>query len=527
MKNSLLFNDLNGIVIHKPSFQQKKEETWQEILLLLGTLGAGKTTLMQNIAEYLTQKGQSFEIIVNDIGNFNIDAERLAKYNPTALTQGCICCADLWSLQTTLAELKKTGKKILIEPSGIATGQEIKRVASELGMWSHVITLVNAEAIPLMDSAQKATAKTQIQLADVIGITHLSKDHMFNEEARSYAASINSQVPIFELQAPNSAENISKDADLDITPQLLEKQHRQPHFAYAKAGEKIDAHASFHTKSVNLGSHFGLDDLQEIVNQLGNQLIRAKGTIAIQGQIFSFDYVQNQDHKITIGSPSTATPHLNLISSSVLDPFVLEKMTNQTQQSETLDTTPVSPVPEEKIYSPIQVAAKVQNLLKQYADYMRMYAEKEHLQAEYQETPSTEIALKIESLALALDQLGDDMKFDNPLVRMSYKRLAYQNNPEKKVDTIGSLLKHCEKKTDICYKRLDFLNQKLKSEFAIDLFDEKKVNPDLHLVDFLKENDFIQKLCADEEFMQTWLEYEYFQLQGKVAKWQNYTPEEN
>ena len=43
------------------------------------------------------------------------------------------------------------------------------------------------------------------------------------------------------------------------------------------------------------------------------------------------------------------------------------------------------------------------------------------------------------------------MKFDNPLIWIGYKRLAYANN--------------CERKTDICHKRLDFLNEHLKSDF--------------------------------------------------------------
>ena len=151
-----------------------------------------------------------------------------------------------------------------------------------------------------------------------------------------------------------------------------------------------------------------------------------------------------------------------------------------------------------------------------------MYGEKSSLEAEYQNNQNTETAVKIESLAMQLDQLGDDMKFDNPLVWIGYKRLAYAKDPVKKVDTIGSLLKHCERKTDICHKRLDFLNKKLEETANIDLFDTEKIDQNQTLVDFLKKNDAIQKLCANEEFMQEWLEHEYFQVQGKAAKWQDY-----
>ena len=52
--------------------------------------------------------------------------------------------------------------------------------------------------------------------------------------------------------------------------------------------------------------------------------------------------------------------------------------------------------PQELIFSPIQVAEKVNHLLKQYADYMQMYGEKSSLEAEYQNNQNTETAVKIE-----------------------------------------------------------------------------------------------------------------------------------
>ena len=83
-------------------------------------------------------------------------------------------------------------------------------------------------------------------------------------------------------------------------------------------------------------------------------------------------------------------------------------------------------------------------------------------------------------------------------------------------------MKHCERKTDICHRRLDFLNQHLKEQFGIDLFDAKKVNPDQLLTDFLQANKSIQNLSSDEAFMAEWLEHEYFQLGENIAKWQSY-----
>ena len=524
LENQSLISRNFGVLPQNPKHFTQTKKTSNEIVLLLWTLGAGKTTLLQNIAEYLSKQGEAFEVIVNDIGSFNIDAERLAKYNPTALTQGCICCSDLGSLKEVLESFKDSKKKILIEPSGIATGQEIKRIATELGMGSHVITLVNAEALPLMNEAQKQTAKTQIQLADTIGLTHLSENHAINEEAKQQIKTSNTQAPIFELKSEEQKEDLKKEEKSDLTPDLLKKQTHTTRFSYgARPTEKHEHHAHFHTQSIKVSEQFGIDELQNLIKREGNEVIRAKGTIAIEGQNFSFDYVQNADHQIKIWAPSQLSPHLNIITTQPLSQQELEMIQTTTQSSE---KTVHSNHPQELIFSPIQVAEKVNHLLKQYADYMQMYGEKSSLEAEYQNNQNTETAVKIESLAMQLDQLGDDMKFDNPLVWIGYKRLAYAKDPIKKVDTIGSLLKHCERKTDICHKRLDFLNKKLEETANINLFDTEKIDQNQTLVDFLKTNDAIQKLCANKAFMQEWLDHEYFQVQGKAAKWQDYTSEE-
>lgn len=44
-----------------------KEQTADEVYLLLGFLGAGKTTLLRALANYLTEKGEEFTVIVNDV----------------------------------------------------------------------------------------------------------------------------------------------------------------------------------------------------------------------------------------------------------------------------------------------------------------------------------------------------------------------------------------------------------------------------------------------------------------------------
>ncbi len=97
------------------------------VTLLTGYLGSGKTTLVNHVLN--NQKGYKVAVIVNDIGEVNIDASLIQKggvVNQTddslvPLSNGCICCTLKVDLMKQIVELARTGKfdYILIEASGI------------------------------------------------------------------------------------------------------------------------------------------------------------------------------------------------------------------------------------------------------------------------------------------------------------------------------------------------------------------------------------------------------------------------
>lgn len=97
------------------------------ITLITGYLGSGKTTLLNHVLE--NQEGYKVAVIVNDIGEVNIDAEliqrggevTLADDNLVALSNGCICCSLKTDLMKQIVNLVKQGRfdYILIEASGI------------------------------------------------------------------------------------------------------------------------------------------------------------------------------------------------------------------------------------------------------------------------------------------------------------------------------------------------------------------------------------------------------------------------
>ncbi len=97
------------------------------VLLLTGYLGSGKTTLLNRILA--NKKGIRFAVIVNDIGEVNIDADLIQRGgvvsqnddNLVALQNGCICCTLKMDLVQQLADLcqQRCFDYIVVEASGI------------------------------------------------------------------------------------------------------------------------------------------------------------------------------------------------------------------------------------------------------------------------------------------------------------------------------------------------------------------------------------------------------------------------
>ena len=123
------------------------------ITLLCGYLGAGKTTLLNQVLS--NQKGYKVAVIVNDIGEVNVDAKLIAdgaKITDTSdivpLTNGCICCTLKSQLSQNIENLIKTGKYdyVMIEASGVCEpmpiAQELETIKN--GVVDNVVGVVDA-----------------------------------------------------------------------------------------------------------------------------------------------------------------------------------------------------------------------------------------------------------------------------------------------------------------------------------------------------------------------------------------------
>ena len=161
------------------------EET--PVLLLTGYLGSGKTTLVNRILS--NRKRIKFAVIVNDIGEVNIDADLIEKDGVVgkrddslvALQNGCICCTLKMDLVEQLRDICNLRKfdYIVIEASGICEPEPIARticsipymgaeyVANGMPKLDCIVTVVDALRMKDEFSCAKSLLRSNIDEEDI------------------------------------------------------------------------------------------------------------------------------------------------------------------------------------------------------------------------------------------------------------------------------------------------------------------------------------------------------------------------
>ena len=140
-----------------------------KVALVEGYLGAGKTTLLNKVLN--EPNGHKIAVIVNDIGEVNIDAKLIEKNGGgvtehegdlVPLTNGCICCTLSEDLAQQLSDLACTNKYdyIVIEASGIC---EPIPIAQTITMMSEATKEKNMPEIVHLDNIIAVTDAARLR----------------------------------------------------------------------------------------------------------------------------------------------------------------------------------------------------------------------------------------------------------------------------------------------------------------------------------------------------------------------------
>ncbi|WP_141502745.1 CobW family GTP-binding protein [Paenibacillus luteus] len=155
--------------------------------LLSGFLGSGKTTLLGRLLDYYTAQGKKPAVIMNELGEINLDGQLVQDEVPMAeMLSGCICCTMRGDLGLEISTLINEHQPdvIFIESTGAANPMETLDGVTEAAMYKaidlrSVITVVDGPA--LLERSRESKGRTfklmqeQIRCATILLLNKVDK----------------------------------------------------------------------------------------------------------------------------------------------------------------------------------------------------------------------------------------------------------------------------------------------------------------------------------------------------------------
>jgi G3E family GTPase len=244
------------------------------VLLLGGYLGAGKTTL---INEMLRRTDVPIAVLVNDVGDVNIDAELIRRQEGDTLdlTGGCVCCSLKNGFLEAFEQLRarpEAPELVVVELSGVADPRPAASLSETPGFAvDSVAVLVDLDQFLDFEAETSVVAESvraQVEAADVLLLTKRDLvDAEREQKVRHRLAELAPQTPVFLAESAHSAAG------------LMGLAARRP---LAELGEERTLFDQHHTSVIPIDGTMRRDDLQSLVDSFGDDVIRAKGIVQIE-----------------------------------------------------------------------------------------------------------------------------------------------------------------------------------------------------------------------------------------------------
>ena len=200
------------------------------VLLLTGYLGSGKTTLLNRILT--NRRGIRFAVIVNDIGEVNIDAELIQRGgvvtqqedNLIALQNGCICCSLKMDLVEQLRDLctatseplnssthestKPRFDYIIIEASGIC---EPVPIAQTICSYPQMVPLMEDSRVPRLDAIVTVVDALRLKDEFLTQLSTIANSSLPIAKSEDLAALVVEQIEFCNLILLNKVSEVNED----------------------------------------------------------------------------------------------------------------------------------------------------------------------------------------------------------------------------------------------------------------------------------------------------------------------------
>ena len=285
-----------------------------KIDIISGFLGAGKTTLIKKLLKE-AYAGEQVVLIENEFGEIGIDGGFLkeAGIEIREMNSGCICCSLVGDFEESLKQVVETyhPDRIVIEPSGVGKLSDVvKAVEPVEGIVVNSLTTV-ADA-KKCKSYMKNFGEFYNNQVESAGAIILSRTDSIKEQK------LEETMKLLKEKNPNAiivttpwdqldgkkllstmegAEIHAKDLLDDVCPVCGDSHDHDDHHHHHHADDV------FSSWGLETSKKFTEDQIREILNQMPETVLRAKGMVPAQdGTWIYFDYVP-EEMEIRSGAP--------------------------------------------------------------------------------------------------------------------------------------------------------------------------------------------------------------------------------
>ena len=261
------------------------------VIIVTGFLGSGKTSLLRHLLPQCRAAGVRPALIVNEVGNSDVDGELLAGLHAeqVKLVGGCICCTLQTQLADTLDDVlaRNAGDLIIIECSGLSNPVDVLTALSLPFLLprvavSHVVCLLDApRAEKVLQVAE--LAKAQLAAADLV---------VLNKEDRLPPADRAAVAALVADHAPHAAQAWASFGALeralllqlltDPAPVRPSPTPPSPHHHHGAHAHALPA--SFCTAAFALPEALERGAITQLLHALPAHVIRAKGFAHLAGE---------------------------------------------------------------------------------------------------------------------------------------------------------------------------------------------------------------------------------------------------
>ncbi|MEX2416135.1 MAG: GTP-binding protein [Paenibacillaceae bacterium] len=292
------------------------------VVVISGFLGSGKTTLLTKWIEYYKGMNQQVAVIMNELGDVNLDGLMINESIPMAeMLSGCICCTIRGDLGTTIMNLveQEHPNVILIESTGAANPLELIDGVTEASLYIRIhlqLVVIIVDGPHLLELAEKGIGKTyklmkeQIRCADVVLLNKLDRvDSTELSDLQKVVRDINTTATLIETIQCDVDPTLLDPDRLNVKRQLA---HKVDHNHYPSQA----SHTHHSHDHVMVYTHYfdgPVDSVrfEQFISELPHSVYRAKGVLRFtdtpQESRFLFQYAYRESDYLRI-TPKKDTP---------------------------------------------------------------------------------------------------------------------------------------------------------------------------------------------------------------------------